>query len=289
MPDNFADFPFGEAHKESPAAVKAATEALTANKKIILQQFDRLTCPTSTDPAIARAEAHTLLLDSIFGAHNYLNSCPPETHENHSDYITYGQGATIKDRLGQHVTVVTQILKDILVKWQCPVVVSNYGNHDYIGLIKAFELEIKFNPTIAISSYTALLNTSNNIFASVTDEKSDDNYTRVNDFLKRIKFAQKLFVLSYMRPNPAGEFLFKDKEIDWSSFSQNLKKARICDRRRFVKRNSNLRQRTRRRRANARTVVIQSDQRAERGRKHNRQPFRTQAKHILCKTCNQET
>lgn len=224
MPDNFADFPSEEAHKETPAAVKAATDALFANKKIMLQQFDRLTCPTNTDPAIARAEAHTLLLDSVFGAQIYLASCPPETHDKHSDYITYGQGASIKDRLGQHVTVVTQILKDILVKWQCPVVVSNFGHHDYLGLIKAFELEIKFNPTIAISSYSALLNTSNNIFASVTDEKSGDNYTRVNDFLKRIKFAQKLYDLSYMRPNPAGEFLFKDKEIDWSSFSQNLKK-----------------------------------------------------------------
>lgn len=213
MPDNFADFPSEEAHKETPAAVKAATDALFANKKIMLQQFDRLTCPTNTDPAIARAEAHTLLLDSVFGAQIYLASCPPETHDKHSDYITYGQGASIKDRLGQHVTVVTQILKDILVKWQCPVVVSNFGHHDYLGLIKAFELEIKFNPTIAISSYSALLNTSNNIFASVTDEKSGDNYTRVNDFLKRIKFAQKLYDLSYMRPNPAGEFLFKDKEI----------------------------------------------------------------------------
>lgn len=68
MPDNFVDFPYGEAHKESPAAVKAATDALTANKKNILQQFGRLTCPTNTDPAIARAEAHTLLLDSVFGA-----------------------------------------------------------------------------------------------------------------------------------------------------------------------------------------------------------------------------
>lgn len=83
MPDNFADFPYGEAHKESPAAVKAATDALTANKKNMLQQFGRLTCPTNTDPAIARAEAHTLLLDSVFGAQIYLNSCPPETHEQH--------------------------------------------------------------------------------------------------------------------------------------------------------------------------------------------------------------
>lgn len=74
MPDNFVDFPYGEAHKETPAAVKAATDALIANKKIILQQFDRLTCPTNTDPAIARAEAHTLLLDSAFGSQIYLNS-----------------------------------------------------------------------------------------------------------------------------------------------------------------------------------------------------------------------
>lgn len=55
---DFDDFPTEEAHKESAAAIKAATEALTSNKKIILQQFDRLTCPTNTDSILARAEAH---------------------------------------------------------------------------------------------------------------------------------------------------------------------------------------------------------------------------------------
>ena len=90
MPD-FDDFPYGEAHKESPAAVKAATKVLVSNKKTILQQFDRLTCPTNTDPVLARAEAHTLLLDTVFGAQNYqqymLTKCA-------SKYIWHDFGLT---------------------------------------------------------------------------------------------------------------------------------------------------------------------------------------------------
>ena len=112
MAEDFCDFP----HKESAPIVKAATEALASNKKTTLQGFDRLTCPIATDPYINRAEAYILLLDSV-GEQIYLLSCPPKSHENHSDYITYGQGTSIFDRLGQHVTAVTQLIKDVLVKW----------------------------------------------------------------------------------------------------------------------------------------------------------------------------
>lgn len=57
----------------------------------------------------------------------------------------YGQGASIKDRLGQHVTAVTQLIKDNLVKWQCPVSICNFNQHDFFELIKALHSSLKFN------------------------------------------------------------------------------------------------------------------------------------------------
>lgn len=49
MADDFSDFPYTDAHKESAANIKAATDALASNKKTTLQAFDRLTCLTATD------------------------------------------------------------------------------------------------------------------------------------------------------------------------------------------------------------------------------------------------
>lgn len=70
--EDFTDFPQGMV-KEGAANIKAAIEALandTANsKKTTLQAFDRLTCPTATDPFINRAEAYILFL----GAKVYIS------------------------------------------------------------------------------------------------------------------------------------------------------------------------------------------------------------------------
>lgn len=46
-----------------------------------------------------------------------------------------------------------------------------------------------------MTSYLALLNTSNSIFASITDDESSDKYTRVNDV--GAKYNHNGFILCY--------------------------------------------------------------------------------------------
>ena len=65
MADEYTDFPPEEAHKNKAATIKVATQALAANKKTILQAFDRLMCPTATDPYLMRAEAYILSRHSL--------------------------------------------------------------------------------------------------------------------------------------------------------------------------------------------------------------------------------
>lgn len=212
-----ADFP-------NAAAIHAATENLKTKRTTVIKHvFRDITCPKSTDNTLPRAQAYVLFLDTIVADDMlFMLSLPPYGHEKHIDFVTYGSGTNQKDRIGQFLTEATSFTKNLFQVWGCEVSGSSFGSSDLIGLVKAFELEIRFSHINAMQAYTALLNTSTNIFKSVTDEISSDNYERVNDFIKRMIFAERMRKLSVMRPSEAGKFPHKDIKCDWETFTTNL-------------------------------------------------------------------
>lgn len=74
---------FGDAHKETAATIHAATEAFKSNKKITLQTFDRLTCPTGL---------------------------PRTNHPDHTNLCNFGAGQTKKERA--HNNVIKNTIQD---------------------------------------------------------------------------------------------------------------------------------------------------------------------------------
>jgi len=184
-----------EADIPSAAVLQVAKENLKTNRKTLLQLYQKQTCPTLSSAMPDKAKFHKTLIEYTLGfSMEWVLRLPRSNHDDYKTFCTPGGGGSKKERAHQFVSEVFTVLRDILQTTSCQADLAHVTNGDFRELLDAFETDISYTPVEQIQAHMYLLNLRDGekIFSRFDGFINENEQIRTQDFVKRIKYANKI-------------------------------------------------------------------------------------------------
>lgn len=179
----------------SAAILQVAKDNLKTNRKTLLKLYENQTCPTMSSTMPDKAQFHKSLIEYTLGYNMEWVLRPPRSnHDDYKKFCTPGAGGSKKERAHQFVSEVFTVLRDILQTTSCQADLAHVTNGDFREPLEAFETDISYTPVEQIQAHKYLLNLPDGekIFSRADGFINENEQIRTQDFVKRIKYANKI-------------------------------------------------------------------------------------------------